>query len=90
MKGWASRFVVSREAVLSNRWISPFAHRLVHPSLWHLNRRSVARGVALGLFAGFLIPIGQIAVAAFLAVTVRANVVVAATATFVTNARRAY
>jgi uncharacterized protein (DUF2062 family) len=77
--------IVSKEALLENRWIRPFAHRLTHPSLWHLNRRSVSRGVALGLVAGFLIPFGQIMVAAFLALSVRANIVVAATATLVTN-----
>lgn len=82
---WRSKLVVSREALLGNRWVRPFAHRLVHPSLWHFNRRSVSRGVALGLVAGFLIPFGQILVAALLALSVRANIVVAATATLVTN-----
>lgn len=82
---WRPKVAISREALLENRWIRPFAHRLVHPSLWHLNRRSVPRGVALGLVAGFLIPVGQIVVAALFALSLRANVVVAATATPVTN-----
>lgn len=82
---WRRNVVVSREAILGNRWIRPFAHRLGHPSLWHLNRRSVSRGVALGLVAGFLIPVGQIVAAALAALSVRANIVVAATATLVTN-----
>ncbi|KQT47335.1 hypothetical protein ASG43_09390 [Aureimonas sp. Leaf454] len=82
---WPPKIAVSKEAILGNRWIRPFAHRLTHPSLWHLNRRSVSRGVALGLVAGFLIPVGQIVVAALLAFSVRANIVVAATATLVTN-----
>jgi uncharacterized protein (DUF2062 family) len=82
---WRPNLVVSRDAILENRWIRPFAHRLGHPSLWHLNRRSVSRGVALGLVAGFLIPVGQIVAAALAALSVRANIVVAATATLVTN-----
>lgn len=87
MKGWASRLGVSREAILSNCWIRPFVHRLVDPSLWHLNRRSASRGVATGLFAGFLIPIGQIALAAVLSLGLRANVLISATATLVSNPR---
>ncbi|RYH02930.1 MAG: DUF2062 domain-containing protein [Alphaproteobacteria bacterium] len=82
---WLQRFVVSRETILASRWISPFAHRLAHPSLWHFNRRSVSRGVALGLVAGLMIPVGQIIVAAVLALSVRANIIVAASFTLVTN-----
>lgn len=82
---WVRRFAVSRDGILANRWIRPFAHRLTHPSLWHLNRWSVSRCVALGLVAGFLIPVGQIVVAALFAFSVRANIVIAATATLVTN-----
>lgn len=39
----------------------------------------------MGLFAGFLIPIGQTPFAALFALTVRANVLVAACATLITN-----
>jgi uncharacterized protein (DUF2062 family) len=41
--------------------------------------------VALGLFCGFIIPIGQIFLAAFMALPARANVPLAALVTFVTN-----
>ena len=43
------------------------------------------RGVALGMLAAFLIPVGQIFAAVFLALPVRANVPVAAVTTFITN-----
>lgn len=68
-----------------NRWLAPIAHRFARSELWRFTRRSVPRGVALGLFAGFIIPVGQIFLAAFLALPVRANVPVAALVTFVTN-----
>jgi hypothetical protein len=55
------------------------------PELWRFTRRSVPRGVALGLFAAFIVPIGQIFLAAFLALPVRANMPLAAAVTFVTN-----
>lgn len=75
----------TRDEILANRWIRPFAHRLSHPSLWHANRRSMAKALGLGLFAAFVIPIGQILLATFLAVPARANVPVAVGATFVSN-----
>jgi uncharacterized protein (DUF2062 family) len=61
----------------------PFAHRLLHSELWRFNRRSVPRGVALGLFVGIMVPLAHFVVAAFLAVFVRANIPAALAATFV-------
>ena len=68
-----------------NRWLAPIAHRFARSELWRFTRRSVPRGAALGLFAAFIIPVGQIFLAAFLALPARANVPVAALITFVTN-----
>ena len=53
--------------------------------MWRFTRRNVPRGVALGLFAGFVIPFGQIFLALVLAFTVRANVPIASAVTLVTN-----
>lgn len=75
----------TRDEILANRWIRPFAHRLTHPALWHANRRSMAKALGLGLFAAFIVPIGQMVLAAFLAVPARANVPVAVGLTFVSN-----
>jgi uncharacterized protein (DUF2062 family) len=85
MKQWLRQRLPAPEVLLGNRWIRPFAHRLAEPALWHFNRRSVERGIALGLFAGLIIPLGQTPIAVFLALTVRANVIVAAAATLITN-----
>jgi uncharacterized protein (DUF2062 family) len=70
---------------MRSRWMKPFAHLFRHPSLWHLNRRSVPRALAVGLFAAFAIPLGQFLLAALLALPLRANVPLAAAATLVTN-----
>ena len=75
----------TREGMARNRFLAPIAHRFLSPELWRFTRRSVPRGVALGLFAGFIVPLGQIFLAAFLALPVRANVPVAALTTFITN-----
>jgi uncharacterized protein len=85
LKGWLVSKIPTREQLLSRRWLRPFAHRLTHPLLWRFNRWSVSRGVALGLFAGLLLPFGQTPVAALLALSARANLIVAAAATFITN-----
>lgn len=85
MRKWFKRMSPDREVLLNNGWLRPIAHRLSHPEIWHFNRRNVARGVALGLFVGFVLPLGQIVVAALLAATARGNLLVAAAATLVTN-----
>ena len=75
----------TREAMARNRWLAPIAHRFGRSELWRFTRRSVPRGVALGMFAGFIIPVGQIFLVAFLALPARANVPLAALVTFITN-----
>jgi uncharacterized protein (DUF2062 family) len=78
-------FFPKREEMARNRWLAPIAHRFLNPELWRFTRRSVPRGVALGLFAAFIVPLGQIFLAAFMALPARANVPLAAAVTFVTN-----
>lgn len=82
---WVDRNMPTREGMAENKYLAPIAHRFLSPELWRFTRRSVPRGVALGIFAGFIIPVGQIFLAAFLALPARANVPLAALVTFVTN-----
>jgi uncharacterized protein len=82
---WVQRNLPTRESFEDNRWLRPVAHRVLHPSLWRMNRRSIPRGVALGMFTGILIPMGQIPASAVLALPLRANVPAAALTTFFTN-----
>ena len=88
-KTWAKDVIrkntPTREGMAQNKYLAPIAHRFLSPELWRFTRRSVPRGVALGLFAAFIIPIGQIFLSAFLALPARANVPLAALVTFVTN-----
>jgi uncharacterized protein len=86
--GWLKRqwpTMPTREEMEQNKYLAPIAHRFGRSELWRFTRRSVPRGVALGLFAGFIIPVGQIFLAAFLALPLRANVPTAALLTFLTN-----
>jgi uncharacterized protein (DUF2062 family) len=82
---WAKRNMPTREQMERNRYIRPFAHWVLRPELWRFTRRSVPRGVALGLLVGVIVPLAQILFAALLSVPVRANVPLAALTTFVTN-----
>jgi hypothetical protein len=77
--------VPTRETIHANRLLRPVAHRILLPALWRFNRRSVPRGMALGLFVGILIPFAHSAVAALTAVFVRANVPMAIATTWVSN-----
>ncbi len=74
----------TRESFENSRLLKPFAQRVFHPALWRFTRRSVPRGVALGLLVGIflLIPGVQIAGVALLALPVRANVPLGAAMTF--------
>ena len=81
--GWFHRHIPTREQLERNRFIKPFAHRVLHSELWRFTRRSVPRGVALGLFVGTMIPLAHFVVATFLAVFLRANIPAALIATFV-------
>lgn len=79
------RFIPDREAIENNRWLRWLGPSLANPRLWHMSRRGLALGTALGVFFGFLIPIAQIPVSAAFAVAMRANVPAAVASTLVTN-----
>lgn len=81
---WVKRQAPTREGFERNRFLRPYAKRIFVPALWRFTRRSVPRGVALGLLVGIflLVPGVQIAAAALLALPVRANIPIAAAMTF--------
>jgi uncharacterized protein (DUF2062 family) len=83
MVGWVQRHIPTRESLEQNRLIRPIAGSVLHSELWRLTRRSVPRGVALGLFVGVMIPLAHFVVATFIAVFVRANIPSALLATFI-------
>lgn len=82
---WIRLRMPTREQMARNKYLRPIAHRFLTPELWRFTRRSVPRGVALGIFAGFIVPVGQIFLAAFMALPARANVPLSTLVTFITN-----
>lgn len=82
---WCRRNLPTRESMERSRLLRPVAHRVLAPELWRFTRRSVPRGVALGMVTGILFPVAQIPLSAILALPFRANVPTAALTTFITN-----
>ena len=79
------RYLPTPEAILAKPWCAPFRPWLGHPSLWHINRRSLAGAVAIGLFCGLIPGPFQMLGAFLLAVPLRKNIPVALGVTFYTN-----
>ncbi len=82
MGDWFARRMPTREQMEGNRYVPKSALR---SELWRFTRRSVPRGVALGIIVGIMIPVAQTIFAAVLSLPVRANVPLAALMTFITN-----
>jgi uncharacterized protein len=82
---WLLHHIPTRDTIHNYRLLRPFAAHLSHPSLWRLTRRSVPRGVAVGLFVAVIMPFMHTLIAAMLAIPTRANVAVAAAFTLVVN-----
>ena len=82
---WLTRHIPTRDTVHHYRLLRPFAPHLRHPALWRMTHRSVPRAVALGLFVGVIIPVMHTAIAALLAIPLRANVAITAAFTLVVN-----
>jgi Uncharacterized protein conserved in bacteria len=81
---WLHSQMPTHEQLESNRFTAPFARR---QELFRFTRRSVPRGVAVGLLVGIfaLIPGVQIVGAALMCVPCRGNIPLAAAMTFLSN-----
>jgi uncharacterized protein (DUF2062 family) len=81
---WFSRTIPTREQLEDVKLVRPLARRA---ELWRFTRRSVPRGVAIGLLIGIfaLIPGVQIVGAAMMCVPFRGNIPIAAAMTFLSN-----
>lgn len=85
MRKWLRRITPDHAAIHENRWLAPFRSTLLHPRLWHINRRSAAGGVAAGLFCGLIPGPFQMLGAALCAVAFRINLPLALLTTLYTN-----
>ncbi len=73
------------EKIRAHKHLRFLGNRLLEPNLWHLNRQSVPRGMALGLFMAFMpIPMQTIP-AAIIALYIRANLPITLVLVWMTN-----
>jgi uncharacterized protein (DUF2062 family) len=79
------KYLPDHATVRKHRLLRPFQALLKHPTLGHLNRHSVAGGVAAGMFGGLAPGPIQMGIAAFLAILFRVNLPVAVITTLYTN-----
>lgn len=79
------KYLPTHQSVRENRYLSWFGTALHHPNLWHLHRKSVAGGVAVGMFCGLIPGPFQMLAAALCAIVFRVNLPVAAIVTLYTN-----
>ena len=61
------------------------AHFFEDPNLFHLNRHSVSRAVAIGLFVAMTPVYGHLFIAIFMAIWLRANIAISAILIWITN-----
>ena len=85
MKRYLREKLPKSTSITENKYLRFLTPWLGHPALWHMHRRSVARGVAIGAATGLIPGPVQILLAVIIAIPLRANVIVAAATTFYTN-----
>lgn len=79
------KYLPDHASIREHRYLKHMRPLLRHPNQWHLNRHSVAGGVAAGMFAGMIPGPVQMLSGALLAILFRVNIPVAMAATWYTN-----
>lgn len=85
MRRLIKNYLPDPATLAANRWLAPFGATLLHPCLWHLNRRSAAGAVAVGLFCGLIPGPFQMLGAALVCLVWRVNLPLALFTTLYTN-----
>jgi len=84
-KNLIKRITPSREVIRHNKYLQIFGQRLHDPNLWHINRRSSAGAVAVGLFMAFVPIPFQMVLAAGASILFRVNMPLSVALVWVTN-----
>ncbi|MGM0476855.1 MAG: DUF2062 domain-containing protein [Pseudomonadota bacterium] len=79
------RWMPEAHTITGHRHLRFFGDLLADPNLFHLNRRSVAGAVALGLFIAFIPMPFQMIAAAAVAILIRVNLPIAVVMVWVSN-----
>jgi hypothetical protein len=79
------RYMPDHNTIKNNKYLRIFGDLLHNPNLWHLNRRSVAKAFAVGLFFAFIPVPFQMVLAAGFAIIVHANLPLSVALVWITN-----
>jgi len=79
------RMMPDHHTIKNHKHLSIFGELLHNPNLWHLNRRSVAKAFAVGLFFAFIPVPFQMILAAGIAIIVHANLPLSIALVWITN-----
>lgn len=79
------RYLARSPALREHRALSLFREQLHDPNLWHLNRRSVSGGVAVGLFCMYMPIPFEMGLAALCAIVFRVNLPIAVALVWISN-----
>lgn len=84
MHKWLKSCLPDKKTIINSSCLSGIKTYLKNPNLWSMKCNSVAIGVAVGIFAA-IIPIGQMLIAAILAILLRGNLPIAVLTTWISN-----
>jgi uncharacterized protein (DUF2062 family) len=79
------RYMPDHNTIKNNKHLQIFGDLLHNPNLWHLNRRSVAKAFAVGLFFAFIPVPFQMVLAAGVAIIVHSNLPLSIALVWITN-----
>jgi len=79
------RYMPDSQSIKDNKNLKIFGNLLHNPHLWHLNRHSVAKAFAVGLFFAFIPVPFQMVLAAGTAILVHANLPLSIALVWITN-----
>jgi uncharacterized protein (DUF2062 family) len=79
------KYMPDHRHVTENQLIKKLLPNLQDPGIWHINRRSISGGVAVGLFCAMMPIPFQMVLAAFVAILFRVNILTAVPMVWVSN-----
>lgn len=79
------RLMPDAHSIKTNKYLQIFGGLLHNANLWHLNRRSIAKAFAVGLFFAFIPVPFQMVLAAGIAILVHANLPISIALVWITN-----
>lgn len=79
------RYMPDPQSIKGNKFLKIFGNLLHDPNLWHMNRHSVAKAFAVGLFFAFIPVPFQMVLAAGTAILVHSNLPLSVALVWLTN-----